>query len=227
MRMRGGLRIDTEKRGDDAPRKPCALARWLCRQHTGYVVWDTETTGLDDDAKIVSIGAVDENRHTILHTLVNPGVPIPPEATEIHGVTDEMVALAPTFEQVYPQIRAALHRRRWVVYNLGYDVPRLVYECDRYYLPRISPLQQSITRRQRNRFEVIDRNESYCAMEMFAEVYGAWSKYHESYTWQRLTTAAEHYGLNVQDAHHALGDALMTYDVLKMMALSEDKHEVG
>lgn len=143
-------------------------------------------------------------------------------ATAIHGVTDAMVADAPTFADVYPQIREALHRRRWVVYNAGYDVPRLEYEIERAYLPAISPALIEQTTQFYGWWGTQARREVYCAMEMFAEVYGSWSEYHASYTWQKLTTAAAHYGVEASDAHNALADAQVTYQILRHMALDED-----
>lgn len=219
---RGAIRVVT-RTIDQPPAAPCAQSRWLLRQRTGFVVWDTETTGLEDNSKIVSIGAVDQDGNTLLNQLINPGVPIPSDATAIHGVTDEMVADAPTFDQVYPRIAAALGGRRWVIYNANYDMPRLRYECERYGLPQIAPLQTRHTSNLYSWWYSWDSAESYCAMEMFAEYFGDFNDYFESYTWQKLTTAAKHFGIRVKHAHNALHDAITTYHVIRHMALNEDR----
>lgn len=211
---------------DVPPVRPCALARWLMRQRKGFVVWDTETTGLGDDAKIVSIGVVDHQANVLVDTLINPGEPIPRDATRIHGVTDEMVADAPTFEQVYQQIRQSLQGKRWVIYNKGYDTARLKYECARYWLPQIVPAEMGITETFYGWWQSHERAEIYCAMEMFAEVYCDFSEYHGNFKWQNLAVAADHYGLKEWLAHNALGDALMTLSVVKEMAMDEDKEIV-
>lgn len=60
---------------------------------------DVETTGVEDDARVVEIGAVflRELRDGTLWTerahshLVDPGIPIPPTASAIHHITDDMV----------------------------------------------------------------------------------------------------------------------------------------
>ncbi len=65
------------------------------------IYYDTETTGVRSDKdRIIEIAAFDpvENR-TFVH-LINPGVPIPPEASAIHHITDAMVAEAPGFKEV-------------------------------------------------------------------------------------------------------------------------------
>ncbi len=70
-----------------------------------FVVFDSETTGLDpvtDD--VVQLGAVRIVNGRIvpsevLDTLINPGRPIPPGATKVHGIDDAMVANAPAFDQ--------------------------------------------------------------------------------------------------------------------------------
>ncbi len=76
-------------------------------------VLDTETTGLDPaKARIVEIGAVPLRRGKLdetaaLRRLVNPGEAIPADATRIHAIDDSMVASAPKFAAVWPDVSAA------------------------------------------------------------------------------------------------------------------------
>lgn len=65
------------------------------------IYYDTETTGIRPDKdKIVEIAAYDPVRNTHFQKLVNPGIPIPEEAIAIHGISDQMVANAETFDTV-------------------------------------------------------------------------------------------------------------------------------
>ena len=68
---------------------------------------DVETTGMEDDAKVVEIAALCgrffDPQAPVLHrvdTLVNPGVPIPAVASAVHHITDDMVRGAPELDEV-------------------------------------------------------------------------------------------------------------------------------
>lgn len=65
------------------------------------IYFDTETTGLKPEKdRIIEIAAYEPATDRSFVTLINPGCPIPHEAAAIHGITDEMVKEAPTFESV-------------------------------------------------------------------------------------------------------------------------------
>ncbi|MCE2983425.1 MAG: DUF3820 family protein [Parachlamydia sp.] len=65
------------------------------------IYYDTETTGVKADRdRIIEIAAYDPLLDKRFESFVNPGLPIPPEATAIHKITDDMVAEAPSFAQV-------------------------------------------------------------------------------------------------------------------------------
>ncbi|HEY8423978.1 MAG TPA: exonuclease domain-containing protein [Clostridia bacterium] len=68
-----------------------------------YVVIDLETTGTSENDRITEIAAVkiiDGKICQMFSTLVNPKIKIPAEVSKITGITDDMVAMSPTFEQV-------------------------------------------------------------------------------------------------------------------------------
>jgi DNA polymerase-3 subunit epsilon len=65
------------------------------------IYYDTETTGTRADKdRIIELAAYDPVENRSFVQLINPGVPIPKEATAIHQITDEMVAEAKSFKEV-------------------------------------------------------------------------------------------------------------------------------
>ena len=65
------------------------------------VYYDTETTGTRSDKdRIIEIAAYDPKNERTFVQLINPGMPIPPEATAIHRITDAMVENASSFKEV-------------------------------------------------------------------------------------------------------------------------------
>jgi DNA polymerase III subunit epsilon len=65
------------------------------------IYFDTETTGTRPDKdQIIEIAAFDPQGERTFCSLVRPSIPIPPDATAIHGITEEMVSGAPSFKDV-------------------------------------------------------------------------------------------------------------------------------
>jgi DNA polymerase III subunit epsilon len=65
------------------------------------IYYDTETTGIRAEKdRIVEIAAYDPVNNSYFEKLINPGIPIPAEATAIHKISDQMVADAPSFKVV-------------------------------------------------------------------------------------------------------------------------------
>ncbi len=65
------------------------------------IYYDTETTGVRSDKdRIIELAAYDPIEDRSFCKLINPGCPIPPEASAVHHITDEMVKAAPSFGEV-------------------------------------------------------------------------------------------------------------------------------
>ena len=68
-----------------------------------YVWGDIESTGLGNDAGIVEISWIETDEHfnevASFYSLINPMVPIQFGAMAVHGITEDMVADAPTIEE--------------------------------------------------------------------------------------------------------------------------------
>jgi len=68
------------------------------------IFWDLETTGLRPDRdRIVEIAGYDPTTDRTFSSLVQPNMPIPGESQKVHGISDEMVATAPTFPELVEQ----------------------------------------------------------------------------------------------------------------------------
>lgn len=106
-----------------------------------YVVFDLETTGLypDQGDEIIEIGAIHvEGMQCVektFHSLVNPGKPIPPSATAIHGIKDKDVADAPTIHTVIPQFLQFAGNRIWVAQNARFDLGFIVNKLKQLQMP--------------------------------------------------------------------------------------------
>jgi len=104
------------------------------------VVYDTETTGTNARIdRIVEIACVklhpDGRREQYVRRL-NPGIPIPPTSTAIHGITDADVAAAPRFRDVAAGLAAFLEGADLGGYNItGFDLPVLRAEFLRAGVP--------------------------------------------------------------------------------------------
>lgn len=173
------------------------------------VVLDTETTGLHDSARIVEIAVLGVDGSVVFDGLVNPGVPVPAEATRIHGITDDDVKMAPTFSDILAPLTAALAGRKVVVYNREFDKRRLAVELHRHYSTRWVNLEKPRHGQRRihpaARAWLAAQEWAECAMVAYAEWYGDWTWDYEArdseplyqqgdYRWQRLPGAGHRAG---------------------------------
>jgi DNA polymerase-3 subunit epsilon len=108
-----------------------------------FVVVDFETTGLDANVdRIIEIGAACFRNGVLEESkfwLVHPGIPIPPETTEITGINDEMVKDASPFAQVIQDVLPFLEGRIPVAYNYFFDSRFLWAEARRAGLQASAP----------------------------------------------------------------------------------------
>lgn len=162
-----------------------------------FVVLDLETTGASPaDCAVTEIGAVKYRAGECLgtfHTVVNPGVPVPPLITVLTGITDALVAPAPPLEAVLPTflefIGPASPGTVIVGHNVRFDLSFLDAACDRYGYPRLRHVRVDTVSLARRlvRDEVPDL---------------------------RLATLASRFRTSVAPIHRALEDARATAEVL-------------
>lgn len=100
-------------------------------------IFDLEATGTNvAEDRIVDICILrrePDGSESVFSSLVNPGVPIPAEATAIHHITDEMVADQPRLSDLAPKILAAFKDADLSGFNaVKYDIPLLAAEFRRF-----------------------------------------------------------------------------------------------
>lgn len=179
------------------------------------VILDTETTGLDGRAQLVQIAIVSIDGDVLLDSFVKPiGVDSWPQAQQVHGITPEMVKDAPTIMDLEQQIKTAVWKHQTAVYNAEYDRRILTQSVYKAQIPSgdFEAFQWLFS----NQVGWVD------IMEPYAGFWGDWNQYHGSNTWQSLTAACRQQGVEVKDAHAALGDCLMTLELIKAVAAKKD-----
>lgn len=95
--------------------------------------FDLETTGIkvatDRIVEISLIKIHPSGKQEVYTKRVNPGMPIPPRSTEIHGITDEDVKDAPLFEEIAKEVSNFIGNADLAGYNSNkFDIPLLVEE---------------------------------------------------------------------------------------------------
>lgn len=155
--------------------------------------FDLETTGIEvakDRIVEISIYKVFPNGTTESKTwLVNPTIPIPPQTTAVHGITNEKVANEPTFKELAS-----------VIYTLMKDSDLGGFNSDRFDIPLLAEelLRAGVDFDMKNRVSV--------------DVQTIFHKKEE----RTLSAAYKFYcNQNLENAHSAEADTMATYEILK------------
>lgn len=149
-----------------------------------FVVFDIETTGLNADRdKITEIGAVKVKDGKVVDTFssfVNPEIPIPDFIVKLTGITDDMVADAPTIETLLPEFLEFSNGAVLVAHNASFDTGFI-----RHYARVIG--------------ENLD-NPVIDTLELSRQMFPGLKKY-------KLNIVAKHLGVELKNHHRALDDA--------------------
>lgn len=175
-----------------------------------FVYLDVETTGLTEDAEIISIAIVAaQTSKTLLNSFIRPSTlsKITPEITELTGITKLQADTAPRFKALYPQIAAAIAGKCVVAYNSEFDRKALERACINTGMP-IPPTLTWID-----------------ALPYVAQMYADYDPDREQFTHLKLTEAVQKAGLPIDNAHNALGDCLMLRSLLVKIACTPDESE--
>lgn len=162
-----------------------------------YVVFDLETTGISPKTdQVIEISAVKVQSGTTVDefsTLVNPGRPIPYGASQVNGITDEMVVDSPPFREVLEKFLEFADGFVLVGHNISnFDMKFLYRDAWRFYgrVPSNNYVDTLVmARRQLPRLRR-----------------------------HRLVDLAEFYQISSKGAHRALNDCRMNQQVYEHMA---------
>jgi DNA polymerase-3 subunit epsilon len=167
------------------------------------VVFDLETTGISPkNDRIIQFSAVKLNEDLELvdelDISINPGYPISPGASKVHGFTNEDLVDSPTFEKMAPKIKKFLEGSDLCGHNLiRYDLKMLMAEFERHTRFRVDI-------EQRRLFDTLLVSRKMREGE------------------HNLEACCQHYcGEGVEDAHDGLSDATATANVLVAMLKKE------
>ncbi len=156
------------------------------------IVIDTETTGLDATTdELLKVSIISDTKETLYDSYLKPlFVDNWKSAEKINGITPDMVKDSPTVLTECVKINDIVSKADFIIgYHPDFDLEFLVHiGC-----------------------EIKDTAEIIDVAALFAEVYGEWSEYYESYKFQKLTTCASYYGYDWQGKpHDSLADCMAT-----------------
>jgi DNA polymerase III epsilon subunit len=158
-----------------------------------YIVIDVETTGLDalSGHEICEVAALpvygDGRRQKAFEKLLNPGRSIPPEASKVNGITDDMVKNAPEMNIIAQDFLDFIGGSVLVMHNAPFDMSFIQCKLEKLRLPLLSNL-------------VIDTL--------------ALAKKERGYGGNSLGQLARDLSLDKGEAHRALGDTETTASLL-------------
>ncbi|WP_066403803.1 3'-5' exonuclease [Flavisolibacter tropicus] len=162
------------------------------------IFFDLETTGTntsyDRVIEICAIKLLPDGSQVELYQLLNPTVPIAPEASAVHGFTDEMVVDKPTFGDLADELTTFFEGCDLGGYNIKrFDVPMLMQEFHRF--------------------------KKYPIIYTEVKLVDAMVIYHSKEK-RDLSSAVRFYcEREHEDAHSAKADVLATIDILKHQLL--------
>ena len=171
-----------------------------------YVVFDLETTGVSpSNDEVVEISALKVENGLVsseFSTLVNPGQHIPYFASEVNGITDDMVADAPCFEKALKDFLAFTGDLVLVGHNIhSFDMKFIYRDTARYFGKTVG-------------------NDYADTLYLARAVYPLLSCH-------KLTYLADYLGLSTEGAHRALNDCRMTLVLYEKIGEELKKGETG
>lgn len=183
----------------------CGNGKKLNKYVSDYVIFDLETTGVSvTNDEVIEISAVKVANGIIVDeftSLVNPRMPIPFYASEVNGITDDMVKDYPSFDVVLKYFLDFIGDNILVGHNIHrFDMKFIYRDSERYFGKTIS--------------------NDYIDTLPLARVYLPDMDSHA------LVNLAYHYGIETDGAHRALNDCRMNQQVFETLGREMDHPSV-
>lgn len=159
-----------------------------------YVVFDIETTGLDEKRnEIIEIGAVKVTNGIIktFQSLIRPSKNITKRISDINGITNEMVIDEPPLEVILPDFLDFIEDFPLVAHNASFDVKFILEAIEKYGLDEMEN-------------DVVDT--LILSRSMLPYLHN-----------HKLVTLISHYNINYDSEHRAMSDAKATYELFKKL----------
>lgn len=161
------------------------------------IFYDTETTGVRPDRdRIIEIAAYDPTREKTFEMLVKPDIPIPPDASAIHGINDSMVANSLSFKEVGAQFAEFC----------GEDSILIAHNNDTF--------DMLLLRNEGARHEITWPAWSFVDSLKWAR------RYRPDLPRHTLQFLREMYGITANNAHRALDDVIVLHQLF--VAMTDD-----
>ena len=169
-----------------------------------YAVVDIETTGGSPGRghRITEIAVVEIRDGVIeedFQTLVNPGRRIPRRISELTGITDDMVAAAPFFEDVAEDLFDWLEDRVFVAHNASFD-------------------WRFVSAQLGDAIGFVPQAPRLCTVQLAR-------RFAPGLPRKNLDSLAHHFGIPIHSRHRAYGDALATARIF--LRLLDQARELG
>lgn len=168
-----------------------------------YIVLDFETTGLSYiNNSILEIGAIKVENNKIketFNTLINPKIIIPPFISNKINITNEMVKDSPFIEDIFKDFINFLGDLPLVIHNTNFDMKFLIQNA-----------------------RILDfniKNSALDTIQLTKQLFPDLKRYN-------LAFLCKHFNIENKNPHRAISDALVTYELYKILYNTYNNIEV-
>lgn len=164
-----------------------------------YIIVDFQTTDLaSNGGEICQLAALDHSGNMLMDRLIQPySGKVSPGAFKIHGLSDKQLSQYPLFSWMCDEFQDLIQDKLIISWGKQFDLDIL----------------------RNTQPDVNWRNYEWeCLMDRFAPIAGNYDEYHQSWTWVKLLDACGMIKVQGRDPGSAMGNCLMSFDVLQWMA---------